>query len=283
MGKSILLTVKQNIYNNLSVSLVLYNPKEQDLKRLFDSFKIVETKLWFIVVDNSPTDLAKKIVNEFGCEYIHNPQNNGFGGGHNIAMKLAMERNFKFNLILNPDIYFKYDVITEMTNLMNSDDRIGLLMPEILNEDLSIQFLPKLLPSPFDLLKRKINWSKSLYYKHLSKIELRYVSKEVVYNSPIISGCFMMVNLNAIKNVGLFDEKYFMYFEDWDLSRRIHMHYKTLYYPCVSVIHGYESGANKNVKLFFAYLNSAFRYFNKWGWLCDKERLVINSRAKSQF
>jgi hypothetical protein len=81
----------------------------------------------------------------------------------------------------------------------------------------------------------------------------------------------------------MYDDAYFMYFEDWDLSRRIHSRYKTIYFPKVSVYHGYESGANKSSKLFKIFVNSAITYFNKWGWLFDSEREKINNDALSQF
>ena len=92
-----------------------------------------------------------------------------------------------------------------------------------------------------------------------------------------------MFNLNAIKEVGVYDENFFMYFEDWDLSRRVHKNFKTIYFPSVFVYHGYDSGANKNIKLLFIFLHSAYHYFNKWGWFFDKKRKKINSIALSQF
>ena len=70
-------------------------------------------------------------------------------------------------------------------------------------------------------------------------------------------------NLKAIQEIGMYDDNYFMYFEDWDLSRRMHKKYKTIYYPLVSVYHGYESGANKSFKLFKIFIHSAITYFNK--------------------
>lgn len=74
-----------------------------------------------------------------------------------------------------------------------------------------------------------------------------------------------------------------MYFEDWDLSRRMHQKYKTIYYPLVSVYHGYESGANKSKRLFKIFVQSALRYFNKWGWIFDKERRKVNRKTLKQF
>ena len=85
------------------------------------------------------------------------------------------------------------------------------------------------------------------------------------------------------RKINIPQDKFFMYFEDWDLSRRMHKKYKTIYYPLVSVYHGYESGANKSFKLFIIFLRSAFIYFNKWGWFFDKERKQFNKATLAQF
>jgi GT2 family glycosyltransferase len=81
----------------------------------------------------------------------------------------------------------------------------------------------------------------------------------------------------------MYDDTFFMYFEDWDLSRRIHQYYKTIYFPLVSVYHAYDSGANRSSRLFKIFINSGVTYFNKWGWFFDGERKKTNKHALSQF
>ena len=132
-------------------------------------------------------------------------------------------------------------------------------------------------------LKRKFSFLLINKNKFLDKYELRKVNPKKPINVPILSGCFTLLNLEIISEIGYYDERYFMYFEDWDLSRRMHKHYKTIYFPRVSVVHEYESGANKNKKLFIIFVKSAITYFNKWGWFLDSEREKINREALSQF
>jgi hypothetical protein len=105
----------------------------------------------------------------------------------------------------------------------------------------------------------------------------------MIYNAPVLSGCFTLFNTEALQKIGFYDDSFFMYFEDWDLSRRIHQKYKTIYYPKVSITHEYESGANKNKKLFIIFIKSAIKFFNKWGWILDRERNKINNSALNQF
>lgn len=253
------------------------------LRVAIGSFLNTDLNVKLYLVDNSPTDELKILATDPRIEYIHNPSNPGFGASHNVAIKNAIELGSKYHFIINPDIYFEGDVVSPMIEYMRSDATIGMMMPQVLNIDGSIQNLPKLLPSPFSIFKRKIKKPVKVYQKFINEYELREVPKEVIYNAPVLSGCFTLLNLDAVKKVGMYDDKFFMYFEDWDLSRRMHQYYKTIYFPKVSVYHGYDSGANKSSKLFKIFVNSAITYFNKWGWFFDSEREKINNEALSQF
>ena len=88
----------------------------------------------------------------------------------------------------------------------------------------------------------------------------------------------MFIRTAALRQAGLFDERFFMYMEDVDLSRRIHKHYRTVYYPEVSVFHQHEKGSYKNITLLKYHVQSAIRYFNKWGYFFDKDRQEINKK-----
>lgn len=264
-------------------SIVLYRNDINMLQNAIQSILKTGGIDKMFLVDNSPADELKILVIDSRIEYIHNPANPGFGASHNEAIQKAIELGSKYHFIVNPDIYFEGNVITPMVEYMANDATIGMMMPQILNEDGSIQNLPKLLPSPFSILKRKIKKPAKVYQKFINEYELREVPKDFIYNAPVLSGCFTLLNLDAIKKVGMYDDIFFMYFEDWDLSRRMHKHYKTIYFPKVSVVHEYESGANKNLKLFKIYVNSAINYFNKWGWFFDSERKKVNREALSQF
>ena len=96
---------------------------------------------------------------------------------------------------------------------------------------------------------------------------------------PCLSGCFMFIRTKVLREVGLFDERFFMYMEDVDLSRRIHRRFRTVYYPAAAVYHEYEKGSYKSATLLAHHLLSAIKYFNKWGYVFDKERRDINERT----
>lgn len=267
----------------ITSAIVLY---KNDVITVQDAIKSLFKKngiSTLFLVDNSPTSELSILATDSRIEYLHNPANPGFGASHNMAIDLALERGSMYHFIVNPDISFDEDTVIPMVDYMDKDSTIGMMMPRVLNEDGTIQNLPKLLPSPFSIIWRKIKMPSGAYQRFINTYELRYVPKDFIYNAPVLSGCFTLLNLDAIKKVGMYDDAFFMYFEDWDLSRRMHQYYKTLYFPAVSVIHKYESGANKSGKLFKIFVKSAITYFNKWGWFFDRQRDDFNKNALVQF
>jgi GT2 family glycosyltransferase len=104
-----------------------------------------------------------------------------------------------------------------------------------------------------------------------------------VMDVPFLSGCFMFLRMETIEKVGLFDENIFLYTEDTDLTRRIHKHYRTVFYPEASIYHHNQRGSYKNFVILMHHVFSAIRYFNKWGWFNDTERDHINQRILLKF
>lgn len=262
---------------------MLYHNSPLTISKAIDSIiKYGGIHLLFLI-DNSSNDTLKVLGNHKNIKYVYNSSNLGFGAAHNIAINLAMSLDVEYHFIVNPDVYFDEDVVTPMVNYMASDSTIGMIMPKILNTDGSIQYLPKLLPNVFWMLRRKLRKIDLNYANFVDVYELRSVPKDRIYNAPILSGCFTLLSLSAIKNVGAYDDNFFMYFEDFDLSRRMHQKYRTIYFPEVAVFHGYERGAGKNAKLFKIFIASAVTYFNKWGWFFDQERKHFNKQTIEQF
>ena len=267
----------------ISGCIVTYNTDQEQLLAAMDSFlNYCPKDSTLYIVDNSPADSLKIIAARENVEYIHLGSNPGFGAAHNLAIQRSIKSGNKYHFIINPDIHFNTDVINPMVRYMQANQDVGMMMPEVLYPDGSIQYLPKLLPAPFWIIRRKFKKFDAAFDSFINKYELRTFPRKQIYNAPILSGCFTLLNLTAIQEVGGYDDKFFMYFEDFDLSRRVHEKYKTIYFPDVSVYHGYEGGANKSFKLFKIFLLSAFHYFNKWGWFNDRSRKWINDRALSQ-
>jgi GT2 family glycosyltransferase len=268
---------------SINVSIVLFK-NDQDLVKkaiysCFNSFLINRIYL----IDNSPTDILSFLAGlDSRVEYIFNNANLGFGKAHNIALKRSIEENIPYHLVLNPDVYFEKGVLEELYNFMEANKDVGLVMPKVLYPDGNIQHLCKLLPTPLDLFGRRfLNFVpfKKIVEKRNEVYELRFTGYDKIMEVPYLSGCFMFIRTEVLKKVGLFDERFFMYLEDTDLSRRVHIVSKTIYYPVVSIYHEYGKGSYKNLKLLKYHLDSAIKYFNKYGWLFDKERDEINKKT----
>ena len=99
---------------------------------------------------------------------------------------------------------------------------------------------------------------------------------------PYLSGCFMLLRQSALIDIGLFDERFFMYPEDIDLTRRMAERYDTLFYPHVSVIHEHGRESHKSFNMFVIHLVNLVRYFNKWGWFYDSKRDELNRKTLKQ-
>jgi len=267
---------------NINVSIVLFK-NDQDLvkKAIYSCVNSVLINRIYLI-DNSPTDILSCLANlDSRIEYIFNNANLGFGKAHNIALKRSIEENIPYHLVLNPDVYFEGGVLEELYNFMESDPDVGLVMPKVLYPDGTLQYLCKLLPTPLDLFGRRfLNFGpfRKIVEKRNEIYELRFTGYDKIMEVPYLSGCFMFIRTEVLKKVGLFDEKFFMYLEDTDLSRRIHRVAKTVYYPYVYIYHEYGKGSYKSLKLLYYHIKSAIKYFNKYGWFFDKEREEINRK-----
>lgn len=260
-------------------TIVLYNNNKSILQQAINSFLNCEIVDKLYLIDNSPTDNLKDICVDERVEYIHNPSNPGFGAAHNIAIKKALQLGSKYHVVLNPDVYFDNNVIFELEKHMDENLSIGNIMPKVLYPDNSIQYLCKLLPTPYDWIGRRFNPFKKMVEKRNELFELRFTNYDKIMEVPYLSGCFMFLRLSSIRDVGMFDEGIFMYGEETDLCRRlIDGGYKTIFYPNVSIYHHFEKGSHKSWRLTKIGMQSAIYYFNKWGWFFDKRRSEINKQ-----
>ena len=98
-------------------------------------------------------------------------------------------------------------------------------------------------------------------------------------NVPYLSGCFMLFRMSALQDIGLFDERFFMYPEDIDITRRMHEKYKTIFFPKVSIIHSHAAASKVNIRMLKVHILNMVRYFNKWGWILDTKRRKLNKQV----
>lgn len=262
----------------ISCSIVLYKNSHAEIARAIESAKLSMPSAMMYLVDNSPTDALAPLAEQFSCRYFHKPANIGFGAGHNVAIEQALQNGSDYHLVLNPDIYFNADVLPALVGYLEQNRRVGFVMPQILYPNGEVQRLCKLLPTPVDLILRRFFPNA---YKRLGLLR-RYELHDSGYNRtmtvPYLSGCFMLLRCEVLRQVGGFDEKFFMYLEDVDLCRRMGQVSDTVFFPAVSVFHEYGKGSYNNTKLLTYHIRSAIYYFFKWGWFFDSERRAVNNK-----
>ena len=261
----------------ITASIVLYNTKEDDIRGVISSFSPSEERILYII-DNSPqvSDFCEKLESEF-VEYIFNKKNIGYGSAQNIGIKKAIERGSDYHIVLNADIFFETKILYELKEYADKNPDVVYMLPKVVYPTGEIQYLCKLLPTPFDLFFRRFFPSKGIFARHNDKYTLKDSGYDKIMNPPCLSGCFMFMRTSILNEHSIcFDERFFMYCEDFDIIRRLHIIGKTIYYPKCLIIHNHAKGSYKNSKLLFWHLISAFKYFNKYGWLFDKVRREQN-------
>lgn len=265
----------------ISSSIVLYNTDQYQLSRLLDCIELSRVIDRIILVDNSSIKLDSVFLNLPNVTYIYVGENLGYGAGHNTAIRLAIESNTDFHFVLNPDVYFQPEELEKMISRMRIDESVGQLMPKVIYPDGSLQYLCKLIPTPFDLFFRRFLRGpfKELARNKAEQFELRFTGYKQEMDVPYLSGCFMLFRISALKEIGLFDERFFMYPEDVDITRRMHVKYRTIFFPSAVIVHDHAKESYKSFKMLWIHVANMIKYFNKWGWFFDAERKLVNSRV----
>lgn len=271
----------------LNISIVIYRPKwEQEIIPLVTELLKVKNLRKIYLLDNTEPAFRKAetaaqketLARQFGTEklrYMAMEANLGYGKAHNVALRESAYYRTDLHLVMNSDIQVKAEDIDAMHDWMMAHPEVGQLMPKVLSPDGSQQYLAKRLPSPIDVFGRRFlpAW---MIAKRNRRYELRDLDLTRPVNAPYLSGCFMLLRTTAAVEAGIFDERFFMYPEDIDLTRRIHRNYLTLYYPQWTIVHAHEKASYKNRHMLRIHIQNMCRYFNKWGWLFDKERRLFN-------
>jgi len=260
--------------STITASIVLYNTPENIIIEAINSFLKSCSGIIYII-DNSDNITRYKIFRNIRVRYYHSPINLGFGKGHNLVINKYITDS-DYHLVLNPDVRFNPDIIPVMVKEFLSDYSIGAIMPKIIYPDGSIQKLVKLIPNPVNLIARRFIKVRFIVNKINSDYEFSEKIDFFPISVPLISGCFFMARTQTLKKVGGFDERFFMYMEDVDISRRMGAIAKLTYMPSIFVIHDYDKGSYKKINLLILHIISAIKYFNKWGWFIDKNRDSIN-------
>jgi hypothetical protein len=264
---------------DLTAAIVTYRNSIAQLRRAVESIARQRCRVQLVLVDNAGESAVAALAAECGAIYLLPPGNVGFGKAHNLAFERVRQLS-PYHLVLNPDVHFEAPVLETLLGVMTAQPDLGVIMPKILYADGTTQHLCKRLPTPWDLVMRRFapDFAHGVFRRAMERYELRDRDYDLPMEPPTLSGCFLLLRNSVLDQVGLFDERFFMYMEDVDLVRRILRVSRALYDPAVSIVHEYQKGSYRDARLARHHVLSAVKYFSKWGWILDSERGRLNQR-----
>ena len=250
----------------ISIIIVNWNAKKYILKCLQSIYEIakdLETET--IVVDNNSTDDSVELIKQTfpDVKLICNHQNLGFARANNIGINRSRG---KYLFLINSDVILLDQCLQAMIQFMDENLNIGMLGPRILNPDRSLQLSCYSDPDFWNLLSRAFALD-TLFPKSkiFGKRLMNYWNHNETKKVDILNGCFWMVRKEALKEVGLLDEKFFMYGEDMDWCKRFRdANWDVVFYPKAQAIHfGGASSANAPVRFYLEMFKADFQYWQK--------------------
>lgn len=250
---------------SLGVSIVLYRTAAVAVRPLVEQL-LEQNVARVYLIDNSPASFNtfREWVPHERVTPIVTGRNLGYGRANNVGIEQSVGLH-KYHLICNPDITLQPDTLAKLYALLEARPQIGLCMPRVVSPDGSAQHLCKRSPRPLDYLSGLLP-VKSWHSMRRRRLEMRDHSYDEEFEVECLSGCFMFFRSSVLAALKGFDERFFLYFEDFDLSRRARTVACNLYYPAAMITHVHAREHRKSLRVRFYFLSSAIRYFNKWGW-----------------
>ena len=217
--------------------------------------------------DNA-ADTGSGTVSGAGIEVdvISGHGNIGFGQAHNLIIHRA---DSEYYLILNPDVIVDGQALSAGIRYLQQTPQAVAASPAIHDGQGAPESGCKRYPGVLDFALRGFapTWLKQRFRKRLAHYEMRDLpADQVVADVPIISGCFMLFRHDALRQLGGFDPRYFLYFEDFDLSIRARALGKLSYVPQMRIIHLGGNSAKKGLHHITLFGRSAYRFFSSHGW-----------------
>lgn len=254
----------------MDISFVIVEYCDTDIlsdavQSIFDKIQGLEYQI--IVVSNSNYNQNKQNelqANLPNCFFIFSQTNLGFGKAVNQGIKGALG---KYIVLLNPDAKLLNNGLSDAINFMSSRPKSAVLGPAVIDKSGDFQDSCRDFMTPWILFKRTI--------KRMLGIATGAVLEKRNLNSPQLvdwlSGSCMMLRKAAIEEVGLIDERYFMYAEDMDWCRSFSVNgWGVWFFPMWKIEH--NASRDSSSKLFFSnklmwiHLHSLLKYYLKWSF-----------------
>jgi len=218
-----------------------------------------------VLVDNRSEDWeeARSVAHDAGAQALQMPRNAGYGSAANYGVAQLPE-DCELIVIANPDIVVGANALDVLAGVFDEDPAIGAVGPRILNPDgstyPSARRFPSLMLGAGHALFARV-WPSNPWTRRYHNL----LPAEHGSDTDWLSGAFIMFRRTAFESVNGFDEEYFMYFEDVDLSWRLaSAGWKRTYEPRAIVTHsGAHSTSTVSAQMRKAHHESAIRYVSR--------------------
>lgn len=253
----------------LSIVIVNHNAKDY-LRQCLTSLYGFQSSLSFeiIVVDNKSHDGSCAMIRQDHPQVhlIENRENVGFARGNNIGIK---ESQGEYILLLNSDTKVVDNAIDKLVAFLDSRPDVAVVTSRLVYRNMTDQGVARMFPTPMNALFGRRSLLTRLFpnnkYSKRYMISRRNQSEEP-FEVDWVSGACLMVRKKVIEDVGLLDERFFMYWEDADLCFRIKQKKWKIYcIPEAIVIHfeGKSSQKQKNSRMIIEFNKNVYRYYRK--------------------
>lgn len=261
----------------LSISIVVYQEIFLQIKDCLSSLigSIPDDIRYEItLVDNGALELNKDFSFEIELKkcfpnlpiyYLVSTKNGGYGYGHN---QVILKSKADYHLILNNDVYMMPNTLKNALDFMQQHKQVGMLVPDVYDMDEKRVYLCRHNPSLWISFLRRFapSFLKKIFQKQLSKFQMQDKNyNENMFKLSNPTGCFMFCRLELLKQLGGFDEKFFMYYDDSDLGRRMAKISLIAYSPAVKIKHVWRRAAYQDRRMAWIASKSALYY--SWKWL----------------
>ena len=253
----------------LLLLLVAYHPSQREVEQLQACLAELPPQVGYAVVvnDHHPGEPVEQLA--AGADgFLANPDNPGYGRAVNRLVAHLCQLP-PYIGVLNTDLTWPGGTFEQLLGWLQQHPQVSLAVPQILDEAGSPQKLCKHNPTVLGLFSRRFlpDWLKPTWLKRYDRwYVMADQNYQEVFEAPYLSGCCMLIRSEAFRRVGGFDERYFLYLEDADLTRSLARDGRCVHLPVAGVVHGWGRGNYRNLGLMAVNLASAWHYFRKWGW-----------------
>lgn len=271
----------------LTVSIVVYHSDDSWLQKTLHSLEAALLlaqatgtlgKAHVMLVDNGATGATSHWANILRAQFCDDPANIestllaghgnvGYGRANNLALRQTARTDYV--LALNPDVELAVDSIAAGITFLQRDRACGMVTPVATAPDGAPSFLVKQYPSVWVLAVR--GFAPAFFRRWCQRRLDLYERADRPFDSPLtdakfVSGCFMLMRTSAFERAKGFDESFFLYFEDFDLSYRISQFAAVVRLPECRIVHAGGGASRKGRTHVTLFVKSALHFFRKHGW-----------------